>query len=223
MSDRSEIVEKGVIAALQLASVEGWPAVTLAAIAEGAGLSLSDFHGVADKLAIAHAVEAHFDSAMSDAGAGAEDRPRERLFDVLMNRFEAMEPYRAGLVSFWKWRERHPAELVRMIGERRSTADWALVCAGLDGSQDIPAGLKGTNLAWVVAKASRAWRKDSGPDFTRTMSVLDKELRAAEEREEWLGRVFGGQRTRSGEDASESEASTPPTAETSPEPGSQPG
>lgn len=206
MSDKAEILDKGIDAALRLAAIEGWTGVTLAAIADRAGLTLSDFHGVADKLDIGHAIEAHFDRAMSDDNPVLDDTARERLFDVLMTRFEAMEPYRGGLVSFWKWRERHPGELVRMLADRQATARWALVCAGLDGSQNIPAGLKSVNLAWVVAKASRAWRRDSAPDFARTMSVLDKQLRAAEEREDWLGRVMGGQRTRRDEtDAAASE------------------
>lgn len=203
MSDKAEILDKGVKAALELAAIEGWPAVTLAAIADRAGLALSDFHGGADKLAIGHATEAHFDRAMSQDSAVLDGTPRERLFDVLMMRFEAMEPYRGGLLSFWKWRERHPAELVRMLADRQATARWGLVCAGLDGSENVPTGLKGVNLAWVVAKASRAWRRDSAPDFAKTMSVLDKQLRAAEEREDWLGRVIGGKQKRRDETSSE--------------------
>lgn len=208
MTDPSEIMDKGVEAALRLACEEGWPAVTLSGVAEWAGLELGAFHGVADKAAIGHAVEAWFDSAMLREAPVLEGTPRERLFDVLMNRFEAMEPYRDGLVSFWKWRQRQPAEMARMAGERKTTADWALVSAGLDGSQDVPAGLRGVNLAWVVAKAGRAWRKDQGPDFTRTMSTLDRELRAAEEREGWLARVMGGRRrdTQSAETPSDSPA-----------------
>ena len=196
MTHGEAIIDKGVIAALELAGETGWPAVTLAAIAQRAGLELGEFHGVADKTAIAHAVEHHFDAVMSRAQPDEQDTARERLFDVLMNRFEAMEPYRAGLVSLSQWRERHPAELARMLAERRTTARWALVSAGLDDSEGLPAGLKATNLAWVVASASRAWRKDAGPDFTRTMSTLDKQLRAAEEREGWVSRLIGGRRAR---------------------------
>ncbi len=187
MTHAPDIVEKGLIAALELAGETPWPQITLSSVADRAGLSLDDFHTVADKSDLLHAIEPHFDRAMSrEGGADRTETPRERLFDVIMQRFEAMEPLRAGLVSVMKWRESQPAELARLAMQRRQSAKWALVSALLDGEAGLPTGLKAVNLVWAMAKTERAWRRDQGPDFTRTMATLDRELRAAEDRETFV-------------------------------------
>ena len=88
---RDEIIDKGVSAALKLAETEKWGSLSLAAIAEEAGLSLKDFHGVADKDDLTAAVERRFDAGMSEGSIDPEESARTRLLDVIMMRFEAME------------------------------------------------------------------------------------------------------------------------------------
>lgn len=176
------IIDKGVKAALSLAEETPWAALNLKDIAEEAGLTLSDFHGVADKGDLADAVEPFFDKVMSAEAIDAEEAPRTRLFEAIMLRFEAMEDHRAGLLSLMKHRDASPARLLSLLPARQASAEWALICAGLDGSQDAPLSLKAVNVAWAMARAERAWRKEDSPDFTRTMAALDKELREAEDR-----------------------------------------
>ena len=177
-----KIIEKGVKAALSLAGETPWAALHLKDICEEAGLALSQFHGVADKDDLADAVEPFFDKAMSAEEIDADEDARTRLFEVIMLRFEAMEPHRDGLVSLMKYRETSPAHLTALLRARRASAEWALVCAGLDGADDAPLALKAVNVAWAMGRAERAWRREDSADFTRTMAALDKELRDAEER-----------------------------------------
>lgn len=185
---KETIIRKGVEAALKLAADDPWAELTLADIAEAAGLEMSEFHGVADKADIAAAVEPMFDKAMSAEPADMTDPPRERLFDVIMLRFEEMEKHRIGVLSLQHWRERSPARLAKLAKARMATARWALACAGLDGQGDLPMGLRAASLVWILARTERAWRKEESADFSRTMAELDKQLRASEERKDWIAK-----------------------------------
>ena len=185
---KETIIRKGVEAALKLAEENPWGELTLSDIAKEAGLELSEFHGVADKRDIAAAVEPMLDKAMSAEPADIEDPPRERLFDVIMLRFEKMEEHRAGLLSLQHWRERNPARLAKLAKSRVNTARWALASAGLDAQGDLPLGLRAAGLAWILARTERAWRKETSADFSRTMAELDKQLREADERASWVSK-----------------------------------
>ena len=185
---KETVIRRGVEAALKLAAANPWEELTLADIAAAADLELAEFHGVADKTDIAMAVEPWLDKAMSAEAADMEDTPRERLFDVLMLRFEEMENHRGGLLSLQHWRERNPARLAKLARARTRTARWALTCAGLDGQSDLPMGLRAAGLGWAISRAERAWRKEESSDFSRTMSELDRQLRTAEERAGWVSK-----------------------------------
>lgn len=191
MADRPDIIERGLVAALELAEDTSWSGLTLSQIATKADLTLGDFHGVASKDDLADAAESYFDKAMSSEGVPSDAVPRERLFDVIMLRFEAMEPYRAGLLSLMKFRETSPSRLAHLVGARRQSAEWALVSAGLDDETTAAKTLKILAVGYVIAMTERAWRKEDSTDFARTMSALDRELRQTEEKIDWLKRFTG--------------------------------
>jgi AcrR family transcriptional regulator len=191
LASAEKIIEKGLKAALELAASRPWADIPLADIAARAKLSLSDFHGVAGREDLVEALDGYFDKAMSAEGVPEETSPRERLFDVIMLRFEAMEPYRAGLLELLKFRETSLTHVVRLPGHRHASAAWALASAGLDNDGGAPASLKRIAIAVVIAQAERAWRKEASGDFALTMAALDKGLRRAEERLGQLRRLTG--------------------------------
>ena len=182
MAAAEKIIEKGLKAALDLAASRPWSVIPLTDIAAKAKLSLSDFHGVASREDLVEALDGYFDKAMSAEGVPDEASPRERLFDVIMLRFEAMEPYRAGLVNIMKFRETSLTHVVRLPNHRHASAAWALASAGLDHDGGAPASLKRIGIALVIAQAERAWRRETSGDFALTMAALDKGLRRAEDR-----------------------------------------
>ncbi|MCZ4299210.1 TetR/AcrR family transcriptional regulator [Henriciella marina] len=200
MSDaRKDLLNKGVEAALELAKTIDWRDLTLSAIAERAGLSLKDFHGVADKAKISDAVEAWLDDAMSEGSTNEDETPRTRLFDVIMMRFDRMEEHREAMLSLIEWRQTQPARLLNLIAARHTTASWALSCSGLDGSGDFPKPIRTTAIAWALAQAEIAWRKEDSADMSRTMAKLDGELRKMEERAGWITSRFSGRKSGTGE------------------------
>ncbi|MCI4644791.1 MAG: hypothetical protein MRY64_08425 [Hyphomonadaceae bacterium] len=216
---REDIIEKGLIAALELAGERSWSHLTLSDIATAAGLKLSDFHGVATTDSLADATEGYFDKAMSGESVDLEESPRERLFDVIMLRFEAMEPYREGLKDLMNWRERSPVRLLKLVGARKTSADWALVSAGLDGTdQAVPRDIRAVAVAFAMARAERAWRKETDPGFARTMAELDKALRQLEEGAGRFSKMRWGSRRKPDEEGEAWEGDPPSSAADGSEP-----
>src|SRR5215475_2289184 len=88
-------------AAFGLAAERGWADLALADIAAAAKLSLADLYAVhPSKAAILEAFSRDIDRQVLAAQDGAgEESPRDRLFDVLMKRFDALAPHREGLAA----------------------------------------------------------------------------------------------------------------------------
>jgi hypothetical protein len=179
--------------------------ITLAAIAAEAGLALSDFQSLRTREALIVAMFESFDRAMSADGALLKGPPRERLFDAIMLRFEAMEPQRTGLAEILAYAGRSPTALIRRSEAHLRAAQWALASTGLDTDDGAPRSVKALILARVIGKTEAAWREDKHGDFARTMAELDKSLREAEDRLAWFSR-FG----RRADDAPTSDAEPQP-------------
>jgi len=176
------IVSRALSAALELANTRKWQSITLIEIAAAATLPMSELHGLADKDTLTDALEGWADEAMSAEAIDLDETVRERLFDVIMRRFEQMETQRAGVLSLMQARDRSPARLAALLQARRTSAGWALSCAGLDNGNNAQRTARVLGIAWAIGKTERAWRKDESGDFARTMATLDAELSLIEER-----------------------------------------
>lgn len=195
--------------ALQLAGERSWQEITLIDIAEAAGASLSELYATVGKPALAKQLEPWADLAMSAEGCDSEDSPRERLFDVIMRRFEKFETERAGVLSLMKWRDGSPKLRAELLRARTQSANWALACAGLDTLGPLETRATALGVAWVIGQTERAWRQDDGSDFARTMATLDAELITAEDRLSALKRFTPNAKTTSSAAAKAAEPDTP--------------
>jgi AcrR family transcriptional regulator len=95
-SDADRIID----AALARMVSEGWRQLSLAAIAEAAGLPILQVYRIfGSKQAILRGLYRKIDQAVlaQPPQAEAEERPRDRLFDLLMRRFDALKPHRPAL------------------------------------------------------------------------------------------------------------------------------
>ncbi|MEO8650713.1 MAG: TetR family transcriptional regulator [Hyphomicrobiaceae bacterium] len=165
-------------AAFALAAERPWAEITLADIADKAGVPLVDLKAAFDGKA---AMLAAFSTLVDDemlrrAPRRAPDQStRDALFEVIMSRFDALGPYRLALKSI---AASGPADL----GHLRAILDaqhWMLAAAGV--SNDGAAGLaRAAGLATVYASVFRTWLDDEDPGFARTMAVLDRRLRRGE-------------------------------------------
>jgi len=184
--------EKAALAALHLAADRRWSDITLSDVATASGLSLSDLYPMTGVEALIPEIERHFDRAMSAEGVGSGDLDREKLFDVIMLRFEAMEAHRAGSVSMLSYIDANPVRRASALYRRRNTARWALVSAVLEASDNpLLSQAAEVSLAWTIWQAEQAWMEDTDKDFARTMAKLDKGLRDWESRLDRLKNPFG--------------------------------
>lgn len=182
MIKKSEIPRHLIDTTLRLTAARGWHSVTLTDIAAEAGLSLAEiYRHFPDKAAILAGLMRQVDAevlAGSEPPTG-EETARDRLFDLLMQRFDALRPYREGLARILR---EAPADLATVLAvgpQLVRSMLWMLEAAG------IPAGglrgwLRAQALAALYLAVMREWFEDDSPDLARTMAALDRRLRQAE-------------------------------------------
>ena len=105
----------------------------------------------------------------------AEEPPRERLFDVLMRRLEALNPHKAAVRSLVRSARCNPPLALALNGLALRSQQWMLTASGISVS-----GLRGIirsqGLACLYAQVMRRWLDDDDPGLARTMAALDREL-----------------------------------------------
>jgi len=168
-------------AALSVAGDMSWRDLTLAKLAQAAARPLSDFYGASLGEAV-DCVEEAFDRAI----AGNMDQldpsqsVRDRLFELIMRRFEAMEPHRKAVLSMEHGVDRDPTLLAVAHQRHVRCARWVLALAGLE-ADGVTGQARAQGLGVIIGQARAAWRGDDAGDFAKTMASLDKNLRRAEE------------------------------------------
>ncbi len=182
-------------AALTLAAAQGWRRTGMAEIASAAGVPLTEAYGlVRSKPGILAALRRQTDEAMLAGGAVSGDSPRDRLFDALMRRCEALQPYRAGLRAVLRDSIGDPAMIGFLPGLLRSMS-WTLTVAGLPAS-----GYRGQLARRLVGalyvSLLPTFFRDEGRDLGSTMAALDRRLRQVESLLSALGPVVGAGRPR---------------------------
>ena len=173
---------KAVRAALDLAKERGWGDISLADIAHAANLSLADLRReFACKTDIIRAFQSEVDAEVlaRARSAGEAQSPRDRLFDIVMTRFELMQPYKPALKRISSYLCCRPGEAALLLGSSLASQYWMLAGAGakLDGAGGA---LRVTGLAAVYGKVFQVWLDDASPSLDKTMAALDKRLAKGE-------------------------------------------
>jgi AcrR family transcriptional regulator len=170
-------------AALKLAALQGWDDTGMGEIATEAGVPLAEARAhFASKEALLDGFVARIDQAML-AGVSEDlggEPVRDRLFDVIMRRFDAMAPYKDGIAAILRDHTRDPLRLLCFVsGPIRRSLDWILAAADAPSWGPLqPLQRKGLGL--VFANALRIWLRDDSPDLAKTMAAVDKGLARAE-------------------------------------------
>jgi AcrR family transcriptional regulator len=172
---------------LELAGERDYGAIGLADIAERAGVTLAnlrDFY--AGKGAMLADFARRIDQAALEKGAPEGDSGRDRLFDMMMRRFDALVPYRAAVKRIASAACRDPMLARRLHRLGRRSQVWMLEAAGIHRS-GIAQGFAVEGAVLVHSDAMRAFL-DDGPDLSRTMAALDRGLTRGERAMEWIDR-----------------------------------
>jgi AcrR family transcriptional regulator len=173
---------KALKAALDLAKERSWGDISLPDIARAANLSLADLRReFSCKSDILRAFQAEVDAEVLSRAkpAGETQTPRDRLFDVVMTRFEAMQPYRPALKRIASHLCCRPGEAVPLIGSSLASQYWMLEAAG-DKLEGPGGAVRVSGLAAIYCRVFGVWLEDDTPSMDRTMAALDKRLGRAE-------------------------------------------
>ena len=171
------------------AALRGWADVNIAEAARDADLPLGR---VRARFPGRGAVLLRFgilaDQAALSVGS-TEPSPRERLFDMLMSRFDALQQNRAGILQLLRALRTDPATSLLLYGATLRSMKWLLDGAGIPSS-GIVGGLRVHGLLALWLYALRAWEGDESPDLSATMAAVDRGLDRAIQAEGMLpGRV----------------------------------
>jgi AcrR family transcriptional regulator len=177
--------DKAVDALMALLAEHSFEDIGLAEVAGRAGLKLSQLRGeFGSTLAILAAHIKDIDRAVlagSDAEA-AEETPRERLFEVMMRRLEALAPYKNAVRSLLNSARRNPGLALALNTMAIRSQKWMLEAAGINASGPKGA-MRAQGAALMFARVLRVWLDDD-EDLDRTMAALDRGLASAER---WVG------------------------------------
>ena len=172
-------------AAMRVASGVGWRRTRLADIAEEAGLTLAELHArFTSKDAVLDGLFRHVDRIVLEGAQKSADQDasyRDRLFDILMQRFDALNPHKAGLRAVV--RDAGSGGIAEFLcGGCRllRSMRWMLEAAGI-GTAGPFGGLRVKGLAVVFAATVQVWLRDDSEDMAKTMAALDRNLRRAEQ------------------------------------------
>jgi AcrR family transcriptional regulator len=177
-SPREAVIE----ATMRLASDRPWNDIELADIAREAGVSLADLRDLfPSKGAILGGFSRMLDRKVLESPSDdlAGEPARERVFDVMMRRLDAMAPYKTALRRIVRALRFDPLSLAALNQSGLNSQRYMLAAAGI--STEGPLGLlKLQGAVIVLANTMETWFEDDDPVQARTMARLDRELRRGE-------------------------------------------
>ncbi|MEL6375267.1 MAG: TetR/AcrR family transcriptional regulator [Pseudomonadota bacterium] len=167
-----------IAAALRLAERGPWRDVSMNDIAVEAGEPLDKMRDLfKTKGAIIKAFIRETDAeVLAQAPKKVENETaRDRLFEVIMNRFDALNAHKGAVRSI---AEQGSLDQDIFQGFMASQA-WMLNAAGVP-TDGLGGRVRVSGLASIYAAVFRTWLQDDDPGMARTMAALDRRLRRGE-------------------------------------------
>jgi AcrR family transcriptional regulator len=178
--------DKAIDALMELLAEHSFEQIGLAEVAGRAGIKLSQLRAeFGSTLAILAAHIKEIDRVVLEGGDAdmAEEPARERLFDVLMRRLEALAPYKEAVRSIMCSARRNPGLALALNAMAVRSQHWMLEGAGIRASGPRGA-LRAQGAALMFARVLSVWIDDEDEGLDRTMAALDRGLASAER---WVG------------------------------------
>ena len=168
---------------LALVAEKGYGGVTLRDVGAASGQGVAELYRLyRDKPALVRAFLRRVDAAVLAGTAStldSEETARDRLFDVMMRRYDALRPHRAAVAAVRRAATRDPALALELAPAlRRSMA--AMLEAAAVPSDGLPGLLRLGGLLALHHAVSRVFETDETADLSKTMAALDSRLKNAE-------------------------------------------
>lgn len=168
-----------VTAAFALGAEKGWRHVSAAAAARYAGLDLAQARHAFPTTGKILKKFGRLADAAALQGALSDGSVRDRLFDILLRRFDFIQAHRAGVLALVKALPACPPLALALLELNITSMGWLLEGAGVDAT-----GLRGAarkrGLLLVWGYGLQAWARDESEDLSATMAAVDKALAQAE-------------------------------------------
>jgi len=168
--------------AFALLAEQGWAGLSLLALAERTGLPPIEVHRqLPDRRAVLRALSERVDEAMLAVDRAELEGlpPRDKLFELIMRRLDALAPYRAGLARLARDARGDPCIVLGVTCRLDRSLRWMQELAGLR-AHGLRARLQRRALLAVYQQAMRTWLADDSGDLAKTMAELDTLLRRVE-------------------------------------------
>jgi AcrR family transcriptional regulator len=178
----SGVTESIIDAAPSLARTQDWRALSLSDIADEAGVSL----GQADVVILSKAVIVsrfmkRIDQHVLDGAAvDATESVRDRLFEVLTRRFDALAQHKCAVAAILGGLCAEPAAALAQTSRVLCSVEWILEAARVP-SNGLLGLVRIKGLVLIYANALRVWLADYTVDMAKTMPAVDQGLRRAED------------------------------------------
>jgi AcrR family transcriptional regulator len=174
---RRQVVE----ALMRLAATQPWSEIELGDVASEAGLPLAKLRDLfPSKLAMLGGLTRLVDEAVmadtSDDLAG--ESVRERMFDLVMRRLDALAPYKDALRKIAPAIRRDPLSMAALNRGAVNSWRYMLASAGIH-TEDALGSVRVQGAVLLMARVSEVWLDDHEPELSRTMARLDRELKTA--------------------------------------------
>lgn len=178
-SDRDKLID----AALELAATKRWRDLSLPEIAEHGGVSVGT--ALLTLPSRTHILRALIERVDNEVFTSLDTDPldgttKDKLFDLLMRRFDALQGHQAAMSSITSDMTRDPLTAACLGGRFLKSMALTLQAAGVS-SEGCIGYVRTKALGLVQLNATWAWLKDDSEGMELTMSALDKGLRRAEQ------------------------------------------
>jgi AcrR family transcriptional regulator len=169
-------------ALLDLVETQGWIDLSYADIAERAGVPIAEAHRIypsktAVLLGLTRAIDERILNSLS--ADPLEGSARDRLFDIVMRRFDVLKADREAYRRLMRQLPATPSAFAALVCRLHRSLALTLEAAGISAS-----GLKGAlrlqGLLAVYMAGLRAFANDDSDDLSKTMAEIDKRLGQAE-------------------------------------------
>ncbi len=172
---------------ISLLAGQGFGSVGLVDIAEESDVTLAELRGLyASKSQILADFTSRIDQTVLSGDPAEGERARDRLFDIMMRRFDALSPHKQAMRRLARSARCDLGLAALLIRLQLRSQRWMFAAAGLR-----PRGLEGAiavrGSALVLAEATRVWLTDDDPGQGPTMAALDRALSRGDRVMRFLG------------------------------------
>jgi hypothetical protein len=163
---------------------DSWQSIDLESLSQECDFDvLNVTGGIRNKVDLLVAFSAFIDMTVHqsiDADLKDDQIPvRERLLEALLIRFEALAPYKAGVIKLMKTFLHNPSFVVIGSKSLKLSMEATLAAVGLE-AKGIQGAIRVKGLCMIFMSGVCTWSKDNSEDLSATTRILDERLKQTE-------------------------------------------